>query len=538
MQEFDYVVVGAGSAGCVVAARLTESGKYSVALIEAGGEDKKFWVEAPLGFGKLYNNVLLNWAYESEPETGLRGARSYQPRGKILGGTGSINGMVYMRGRREDYDGWRERGNVGWSYEDVLPYFKRSEDNVRGEGPFHGAGGPIAVVDGPRHELGTAFIKAAKACGFALTSDHAGSRHDGFGVPQMTIRKGRRSSSASEYLRPARKRPNLRVIINALATRLIIKNRVATGVEYQAEGRRAIVSARKEVIVCTGTFNTPQLLQVSGLGPVQLLKDNGIEVIANLSGVGADLEDHFGVNMVFRCTRSITITDQVQSPLRRMAMGLQYLLLRQGSIATHGTYCTGYVRSDPVQPFADGHISLVGWARARNGRSDSGFGLVDYPAFSLTTSILQPESRGSVRIRSADVSIAPEIRFNYFKSTKDHATMLGLIKIVRRIIASEPMRDYVLEEVLPGVVTQSDDDMLEFCRTYGRSTHHAAGSCKMGVGPNAVVDQRLRVRDVHSLRIVDASIMPTMVCGNINAPVIMIAEKGSAMILEDANTCA
>ncbi|GEO16121.1 GMC family oxidoreductase [Microvirga aerophila] len=538
MQEFDYVVVGAGSAGCVVAARLSESGKYSVALLEAGGEDGQFWVEAPLGFGKLYNSPLLNWAYESEPESGLGGTRSYQPRGKLLGGTGSINGMVYMRGRREDYDGWRERGNVGWGYDDVLPYFKRSEDNIRGEGPFHGAGGPIAVVDGPHHELGTAFIEAAEACGFARTADHASTRHDGFGVPQMTIRKGRRSSSATAYLRPARKRPNLRVILNALATRLIIKGGVATGIEYQAGGRRATVSARKEVIVCTGAFNTPQLLQVSGLGPAQLLKDNGIQVIADLPGVGADLEDHFGVNMVFRCTRAITITDQVRNPLRRMAMGLQYLALRQGSIATHGTYCTGYVRSDPARPVPDGHISLVGWARAGNGRSDSGFGLVDYPAFSLTTSILQPESRGSVRIRSADVSVAPEIRFNFFQSPRDHATLLGVIRIARRIVAAEPMRDYVSEEVLPGAVIRSDDDLLEFCRTYGRSTHHAAGSCKMGVGPNAVVDQRLRVRDVHSLRIVDASIMPTMVCGNINMPVIMIAEKGAAMILEDANASA
>lgn len=533
MQEFDFVVVGAGSAGCVVASRLSESSIYSVALLEAGGEDDQFWVKAPLGFGKLYNSPVLNWAYESEPEPGLGGARSYQPRGKLLGGTGSINGMVYMRGRREDYDYWRELGNIGWGFDDVLPYFKRSEDNIRGDGIFHGAAGPIAVVDGPRHELGTAFIEAAEACGFAHTPDHAGVSHEGFGVAQMTIRKGRRSSSSSAYLRPARKRSNLRVILNALATRLIIKDGVTTGVEYQAGSQRTIITARKEVIVCGGAFNTPQLLQVSGLGPARLLQDNGIPVIANLPGVGAEMEDHFGVNMVFRCTRPITITDQVRNPLRRMVMGIQYLALRQGSIATHGTYCTGYVRSHPARATPDGHISMVGWARAGNGRSKTGFGLVDYPAFSLTTSILQPESRGSVRIKSADVAVAPEIRFNFFHSQRDHETLLGVMRIARRIIAAEPMRGYVSDEVLPGAAFQSDVDLLEFCRAYGRSTHHAAGTCKMGVGSNAVVDQRLRVRDVRGLRIVDASIMPTMVCGNINAPVIMIAEKGATMILED-----
>ncbi|PZR96133.1 MAG: choline dehydrogenase [Stutzerimonas stutzeri] len=534
MQEFDYVVVGAGSAGCVVAARLSESGRYSVVLIEAGGEDGQFWVEAPLGFGKLYNSPELNWTYESESEAGLGGLRSYQPRGKLLGGTGSINGMVYMRGRPEDYDQWRELGNIGWGYDDVLPFFKRSEDNCRGADSFRGAGGPITVVDGPRHELGAAFIAAAEACGFGRTADHAGAKHDGFGVAQMTIRKGQRSSSSTGYLRPARKRPNLRVITTALATRLVIARGVATGVEYRSGDQRAIVFARKEVIVCAGAFNTPQLLQISGLGPAGLLQDNGIPVRADLPGVGEGLEDHFGVNMVFRCKRPITITDEVRNPLRRLAMGLQYIALRRGSVATHGTYCTGYVRSKPGLLRPDGHISMVGWARAGNGRSETGFGLVDYPAFSLTTSILQPESRGSVRIKSPDAAIPPEIRFNFFQSERDHETLLGVLRIARRIVATDPMRGHVSEETLPGASIQSDAELLAFCRDYGRSTHHAAGSCKMGTGPNAVVDRRLRVRDIGGLRIVDASIMPTMVCGNINAPVVMIAEKGAAMILEDA----
>ncbi|MDB5510550.1 MAG: hypothetical protein JWR08_33, partial [Enterovirga sp.] len=458
----------------------------------------------------------------------------FQPRGKLLGGTGSINGMVYMRGRREDYDGWRALGNPGWGYEDLLPYFRRSEDNSRGAGPFHGAGGPIAVVDGPRHPLGGAFIAAAERCGFPANPDHAGPEHEGFGVAQMTIRKGRRSSSATAFLRPARNRPNLRVVLRALATRVVVSGGVARGVAYRSPAGGGVLTARREVIVSAGAFNTPQLLQLSGIGPGPLLQGLGIPVVADLAGVGADLEDHFGVNMVVRCTGAVTLTDQVRNPLRRAALGIRYLALRNGPIATHGTYCTGYIRSHPSRSLPDAHISMVGWARSGNGRSADGYGLVDFPAFSLTASILQPDSRGSVQIRSPDAATPPAIRFNFFQSPRDHETLVGALRAARRILETEPMRRYVSEEVLPGPALESDAELREFCRTHGRSTHHAAGSCKMGVGETSVVDERLRVRGIGGLRIVDASIMPTMVCGNINAPVVMIGEKGSAMILEDA----
>ncbi len=535
MQEFDYVVVGAGSAGCVVAARLSETGRHSVALVEAGGNDSHFWVDVPLGFGKLYNSRKLNWSYESEPEPGLKGARSYQPRGKLVGGTGAINGTVYMRGRREDYEHWRSLGNDGWGYEDVLPFFRKSERNQRGASRHHGGGGEISVVDVPRHELGDALLAAARERGQPINSDHSGPSHEGFGYTQMTTHRGKRSSSASAILRPALKRRNLRLISHALVTRILVNDGVATGVELRRNGTVETLKARREVIVSGGTFNSPQLLQVSGIGPAALLGGLGIPLVRDLPGVGENLQDHFGASIVYRCTRPVTIPAVVSNPARLAWMGLEYLLFRKGLMATNGTMCIGYVRSDPARQAADAAIALVGWARAANGLSSSGLGLQKFSSFTLTTSILHPESRGSVRIKSSDPMAAPEIRFNFFQSAADHATMVGAIRVARQIMASPPMAPYVAEEIMPGPGFQADHELIDYCRDHGRSTHHAAGTCKMGIDDMAVVDPRLRVRGVGRLRVVDASVMPSMVAGNINAPTVMIAEKGAAMILEDAS---
>lgn len=527
--EFDYIVVGAGSAGCVVASRLAESGKYTVALIEAGGSDRNFWVRTPLGFGKLYNETSLNWNYDSEPELGLGGRRSYQPRGKVLGGTGSINGMVYMRGSSADYDRWRQLGNSGWGYEDILPYFKKSEHNARGESRFHGSRGPVSVIDGPTHKLGLAFMQSARECGFAVTTDHCGEVHEGFGIPQMSIERGRRSSSATAYLQPHLTQGKLNLVLNALVTRILIKDRVATGIEFRRDDKVSVLRARKEVILCAGVFNTPQLLQLSGVGPSSVLANAGIEVIDDVPGVGADLEDHFGVNLAFGCRQAITITDAVSHPLKRLAIGLQYVMFRSGPMATHGTYCTGFFKSDADAELADSHISMVGWARAGTGKNDENFGLMTVPAYSLTTSIVRPRSRGSVHIASNEARDAPRISFNFLTNEHDCNLLLKIVRTARKLAFAPAMSTFTKDEILPGANALKDDELLDFCKEYGRSTHHAASSCKMG--PSNPVDSNLRFRTIGNLRIVDASVIPSMIAGNINATVVAIAEKGAEMIL-------
>ena len=316
--EFDYIVVGAGTAGCVVAARLSESGSHRVALIEAGGEDNSFWIDTPIGFGRLWDDPKFNWRYESEPEPELSGGKSYLPRGKVLGGTGTINAMIYVRGQREDFDNWRRWGNAGWGYDDVLPFFKKSEDNERGADDYHAVGGPMRVSDMARYELTDAFVAAGIEAGYPCNDDFNGPSQDGFGYNQATIRNGRRGSTSIDFLRPARRRGNLTVYTHALATRVLFKDGQASGVEFLRDGVLRHISARREVIVAGGSFNSPQLLQVSGVGPADLLKKHGIAVVADLPGVGANLQDHFQLSVSYRCSRPVTVNDYVNNPLRRI----------------------------------------------------------------------------------------------------------------------------------------------------------------------------------------------------------------------------
>jgi choline dehydrogenase len=526
---FDFIVVGAGAAGCVLANRLTASGQYSVLLLEAGGEDRSPWIHIPLGYGKHFTNPQVNWLYTSEPQAGAGNRRIGQPRGKVLGGSSSINGLLYIRGQPEDYNRWRDLGNAGWGYADVLPYFRKSEDQQRGADEYHGVGGPLSVSDPPDpHPLADAYLAAAEACGYRRTADFNGASQEGFGYNQWTLRKGLRSSAATAFLRPARRRGNLTVITRAHATRIRFSGKRATGVEYLRGGVVGAATAGREVIVAGGSFNSPQLLQLSGIGPAAHLQQYGIAVQADRSGVGMNLQDHYAGRLVYECSEPLTLNDVVGSYARSIAAGLRYLFLRKGPLTMGASYATGFIRADPASATPDIQTSISPFSADKAGDK-----LHDFSGFSLAARLLRPESRGSVLIQNTDPLQPPAIRPNYLSSEKDCAVLLAGLKATRRLAESAALRRYIVREYDPGADCVSDAELLDFLRLRGGIAYHPVGTCKMGDDSAAVVDARLRVHGVEGLRVVDASIMPTLVSGNTHAPTLMIAEKGAAMILED-----
>ncbi|HTT39838.1 MAG TPA: choline dehydrogenase [Burkholderiales bacterium] len=521
--SFDYVIVGAGSAGCVLANRLSADGRSSVLLLEAGPRDKDFWIHVPLGYGKLFARTDVNWAYQSEPEPALNGRRVFTPRGKVLGGSSSINGLVHIRGQREDYDAW---GVPGWRFDDLLPYFKKSEDWGRGANEWHGTGGPISVSDLPdRHELCDAFIASAMALGIPRNNDFNGATQEGTGYYQTTARKGRRCSAAVGYLRPAEKRPNLRVEVEALATRVLFQGKRATGVAFETRGARQEVHAAREVIVACGSIASPQLLQLSGVGPRALLERHGIPVVHDAPGVGEDLQDHFYCRTFWRCSRPITLNDDMLSVWRQAKIGLQYLLLRRGPLTVSAGYAAAFVRTRPEVPRPDAQIYFINFSTAKRGGV-----LHPFSGFTLSVSQTQVESRGSVHIASADPRTAPAIRYNYLATANDRRVMVDGLKLIRRIARTAPLRDYVAAEEFPGPSVHSDEEWLAFCREAGDTVFHPTSTCRMGTDTRAVVDPQLRVRGLEGLRVVDASVMPAVPSGNINAAVIAVAEKAADLI--------
>ena len=527
--EFDYIVVGAGSAGCVLAARLTESGRHSVLLLEAGGEDRHVWIHIPIGYGKLFVNPRVNWMYESEPEPELGDRRIPQPRGKVLGGSSSINGLVYIRGQREDFDGWRQQGLTGWSYDDVLPYFRKAEDQERGADEFHGEGGPLAVSDQRQsHELCDAFIAAADQVGIPRTDDFNGASQEGAGYYQMTARHGRRWSTARGYLRPARKRPNLRVVTEALSSRVLFEGRRAVGVEFLQGGEKRTARARREVILAAGAFASPQLLQLSGVGPAWLLRERGIPVVADMP-VGEALQDHLQVRMVFKCRKACTLNDEVASFGRKLGMGLRYALWRKGSLAVSAGYAGLFFRTDKrlATPDIQSHFLIF---------STDKMGTTLHPWSGFTASVcqLRPESRGFVRVKSADPREAPSIQPNYLKEELDRRTVVAGLHRLREVMRATPLEPYVAAEAEPGPGVADDAALLQYARERGTTIYHPTCTCRMGKDPAAVTDERLRVRGFERLRVVDGSVMPSVVSGNTNAAIVMIAEKASDMIQQDA----
>jgi choline dehydrogenase len=530
---FDFIVSGAGSAGCAVAARLSESGQYSVLLLEAGPRDTNPWIHVPLGFTKVFTDPKVNWKFESEPVASLDNRVLYQPRGKVLGGSSSINGTVYIRGQHGDYDEWRQRGLEGWDWESVLPFFKKAEDNQRGGDDLHGAGGPLRVSDIPHPwDLPSAMVAAAVEAGVPANPDFNGPDQEGAGFYQFTATNKRRWSSARAYLTPSKNRKNLHIETSAQARRVLIEGGRAVGVEYQSPGGIRTARARREVVVSGGAFGSPHLLQLSGVGPGELLQEMGIEVLRNLPGVGSHLRDHFNTYLSFRCAQPVTMNDLAISLPRRLLAGVQYALLQSGPLTSTGVCAGAFVRSDPRLERPDLQINMFNWSAERRTRDN----VIPHPfsAFTLSPVHLRPDCDGSVRLKSPDPLAAPAIRYEFLRSEYDKQAILYGMRLARKIAKQPALKDFMVEEVLPGPGVSSDEELLADVRARAVANYHPVGTCRMGDELDSATSARLRVHGIDCLRVADASIMPSIVAGNTNAPSIMIGEKCAAMMLEDA----
>ena len=535
-QAFDYIVVGAGSAGCVLAARLSEDPAARVLLLEAGPPDRSIWIHLPIGYGKTMWSPRYNWCFHTDPDPNMNGRRIYWPRGKTLGGSSAINGLIYIRGQHQDYDHWARLGNAGWSHDEALPYFIRSEANQRGANRWHGDSGPLKVSDiGARHELIEAFIDGAQEIGVARNDDFNGAQQEGAGYYQLTTSKGLRCSTATAYLRPARPRANLTVLCNARALRVLLRGGRARGIEYLHEGERRTALADSEVLLSAGAIQSPQLLQLSGIGPAALLRQHDIEVVHDAPGVGENLQDHLQIRLSYECAKPVTTNDQLNSWVGQATIGLQWLLRRQGPLAVGINQGGCFMRalSQSATPDIQFHVATLS--------ADMAGGKVHpWSGFTLSICQLRPESRGRIRITSTDPLAVPSMQPNYLATSADRATAIAGIKAAREIAGTSAMSPYIRREIKPGPQVRDDEGLLQFARDNGATIFHPSGTCMMGPphDPLAVLDERLRVRGVMGLRVVDCSAMPTLVSGNTNAPVIMMAEKAVDMIREDAGATA
>lgn len=524
---FDYIVVGAGSAGCVVANRLSEDPDVSVLLLEAGDSDWNPWIHVPVGYFKTMHNPSTDWCYLTDPDDGINGRRLQWPRGKVLGGSSSLNGLLYIRGQREDYDDWARAGNAGWDYESVLPYFKKSECQSRGADAYHGVDGPLHVSDlRLRREIADRFVDAAKAVGIPENPDVNGERQEGVGYFQQTAYKGFRCSTAKAFLKPALRRSNLTLIKRAHCRRLVLEGKRVVGVEFDANGQTSTATSRREVILSSGAIGSPQILQCSGIGNPEHLKKVGIDCRHELNGVGENLQDHLQVRLVFKTTCS-TLNDEVRHPLRRLAVGAQYLLSRTGPLTLAASQVCIFTKSSPEleRPDIQFHMQPLSADKPAEG-------VHPFSAFTSSVCQLRPRSRGYVRITSTDPMTYPSIQPNYLSDEEDCRVVVNAIKVARKIGAASPLAEVITEEYVPGERFETDEQLLDAARQYSQTIYHPVGTCKMGNDDMAVVDAQLRVHGLAGLRVADASVMPMIVSGNTNAPTIMIAEKAADMIKE------
>lgn len=529
MEEFDYIVAGAGSAGCAVAARLAQDRGIRVLLLEAGPKDRNIWIHIPIGYGKTMFNSSVNWQFYSEPEPHLDNRRIYQPRGKVLGGSSSINGLIYIRGHANDYDNWKAMGNEGWGWDDVLPYFKRAEANERGASALHGGDGPLRVSDvRGKHELVEAFIAGAIECGIPRNDDFNGPSQDGVGYVQLTTGDGRRCSTARGYLRNVKREGSLTVETGALARRILFDGVRAIGVQYEQNGRIVEAYARHEVIVSAGAFQSPQLLQCSGVGPADLLRDIGVQPVVDLPGVGQNLHDHLQVRVMYRCTKPITTNDSLRTLWGRAHIGLQWLLQQKGPVAAGIQLACLFARSRPeeVQPDLQFHFGTIS-ADKTAGQPH------DFPGFTLSVCQLRPTSRGHLRARNKDMATPPEILMNYFATAEDRRVMTAGVRLAQDIARSNGMAPYVEAPYRPDRFLETDREIEDFIRQTATTIFHPVGTCRIGNDNMAVVDPKLRVHGVYGLRVVDASVMPAVPSGNTNAGAIAIGEYASDMIKDD-----
>ena len=524
MQEADYIVIGAGSAGAALAHRLSESGRYAVLLLEAGGPDSQADIHVPARFSDLFHSEV-DWDYQTVPQPGLNGRREYVPRGKVYGGTSSINAMVYQRGHPSDYDSWAARGNAGWAYQDLLPYFIKMQNQERGASAHHGVGGPINVADlRDPNPLSLAFVAAALEAGYRHNADFNDGEQEGFGLYQVTQREGQRHSAAVGYLRPALKRDNFRALPQAMARRLLFEGKRCVGVSYRHEEQDKSARARREVIVCGGAINSPQLLMLSGLGPSKHLAELGLPLVRDLPGVGQNLMDHMQVPLAYHCRAPVSLVDK-ESPEQRQL----YQRRRMGKLTSNLGEAGGFVRlqADAAAPELQYHFG-PDWFIRHGFETPAGHG------FTILPGLVKTKSVGQLKLRSSDPRAAPLIDFACLEHEDDVQTLLAGIKLGREIALAPAFDDFRGQEFLPGAHVSEDAELVDYIRDFATTIYHPAGSCKMGSDRLAVVDERLRVHGIAGLRVADASIMPHIINANTNAPCSMIGEKAAAMILEDA----
>ncbi len=542
----DYIVVGAGSAGCVLANRLSADGKAKVILLEAGGDDRptrnpgqflsNLMIHVPVGYSQTLKDPKVNWLYSTEPDPGTGGRVHIWPRGKVLGGSSSINGLLYIRGQHADYDGWRQLGCEGWGWDDVRPYFLRAENQERGADDHHAVGGPLNVSDVTQtHEVSDAVVEACVEAGLPRNKDVNGAEQEGVGYYQLTVKNGQRCSSAVAYLHPAMGRSNLIVETGALTTRVIFEGKRAIGVEYRQGGQRKIARANREVILCGGAINSPQLLQLSGVGPGRLLSEHGIAVVSDLPGVGGNLQDHYVIAMTWRLKAGVVSVNELTRGARFVGETMKYVFQRKGLLTLSAAHIAVFCKSRPdlAGPDIQFHV-LPATSDANKMVTEQKMQLESQPGLTIAPCQVRPESRGHINIVSPDPTIYPSIVPNYLSDPLDQEVAVASLKWGRRIAGQDALKPYIDHEMMPGPALDSDEALLAYARMAGSTIYHPVGTCQMGHGPMAVVDPELRVHGVEGLRVVDASVMPRLVSGNTNAPTIMIAEKAADLILGKA----